>query len=43
MVGRASVAAVTPQAQARGAAAATLVPADAPADAVLVKVMSKAS
>jgi small-conductance mechanosensitive channel len=42
MVGRASVAAVAPQAQARGAAAATLVPADAPADAVLVKVMSKA-
>jgi|GraSoiStandDraft_40_1057318.scaffolds.fasta_scaffold115100_2 cation transport ATPase len=48
MVGRASVAtmtpgAIAPEARTRRAAAATLVPADAPADAVLIKVMSKAS
>jgi hypothetical protein len=43
MVGRASVAAITPEAQTRRATAVTLVPADEPADAVLIKVMSKAS
>jgi cation transport ATPase len=42
MVGRASVATVTHETRRRGAATATLVPADAPADAVLVKIMSKA-
>jgi cation transport ATPase len=43
MVGRASVAAITPEGQTRRATAVTLVPADEPADAVLIKVMSKAS
>jgi small-conductance mechanosensitive channel len=43
MVGRASVAAITPEARTRRATAVTLVPADEPADAVLIKVMSKAS
>jgi small-conductance mechanosensitive channel len=43
MVGRASVAATAPQPRrTQRATAATLVPADAPADAVLVKFMSKA-
>jgi hypothetical protein len=43
MVGRASVAAgAAPQTRTRHAAAATLVPDDAPADAVLIKIMSKA-
>jgi small-conductance mechanosensitive channel len=43
MVGRASIAAITPEARTRRAAAVTLVPADEPADAVMIKVMSKAS
>ena len=44
MIGRASVAAVAQQARPqRATAAATLVPDDTPADAVLVKIMSKAS
>lgn len=43
MVGRASVAAIAPEARTRRATAVTLVPADEPADAVLIKVMSKAS
>jgi small-conductance mechanosensitive channel len=43
MVGRASVAAITPEARTRRATAVTLVPADEPADAGLIKVMSKAS
>jgi small-conductance mechanosensitive channel len=43
MVGRASVAAITLEARTRRATAVTLVPADEPADAVLIKVMSKAS
>ena len=43
MVGRASVGAITPEARTRRAAAVTLVPADEPADAVMIKVMSKAS
>jgi cation transport ATPase len=42
MVGRASVAATAQQGRTQRAAAATLVPDDAPADAVLVKIMSKA-
>jgi small-conductance mechanosensitive channel len=43
MVGRASVATVAQQARPQRATAATLVPDDTPADAVLVKIMSKAS
>jgi cation transport ATPase len=43
MVGRASVAAITPEARTPRATAVTLVPADEPADAGLIKVMSKAS
>jgi len=44
MVGRASVAPATAmEGRPRRATAATLVPADAPADAVLIKIMSKAS
>ena len=43
MVGRASVAATAQQARPQRATAATLVPDDTPADAVLVKIMSKAS
>ena len=43
MVGRASVVATTREVRAQRAAAATLVPADAPTDAVLVELMSKAS
>jgi len=43
MVGRASVATVAQQARPQRATAATLVPDDAPADAVMVKIMSKAS
>jgi small-conductance mechanosensitive channel len=42
MVGRASVAATAPQGRPQRATAVTLVPDDAPADAVLVKIMSKA-
>jgi cation transport ATPase len=42
MVGRASVAATAQQGRTQRATAATLVPDDAPADAVLVKIMSKA-
>ena len=43
MVGRASVAATAQQARPQRATAATLVPDDTPADAVLVEIMSKAS
>ena len=43
MVGRASVATMAQQARPQRATAATLVPDDAPADAVMVKIMSKAS
>jgi hypothetical protein len=42
MVGRASVTTTAQQARPQRATAATLVPDDAPADAVLVKMMSKA-
>ena len=42
MVGRASTATATPETRTRRATVATLVP-DAPADAVLIKIMSKAS
>ena len=43
MVGRASTTTVAQEVRRRGVTSATLVPADAPADAVLVKVMRKAS
>jgi hypothetical protein len=43
MVGRASVATTTREVRAQRATAATLVPADAPTDAVLIDFMSKAS
>jgi hypothetical protein len=43
MVGRASVANVTPGVRAQRTTAATLVPADTPADPVLIKIISNAS